>query len=333
MNASRPRKSRCLCIAITSLHSRYPSNSIATLLLSEIEMGPDSLEDFVTEIAACTTPDAIFAAYRREVMTEGFQNIMFVRFLPSGEHEVPFFDLPEDFARTYLGENFLEADPVLLSLQTHARPFTWLEMMRDQYWDKRYREVFWACSELGAKNGMTIPFHLPNGRCDFFSLSFREKRVIDPRRIAIINMKTYATWQRFTEIDAIRQSLTFATDVNAPGRPMGMQAGSHHNHDTGIQISADECFAIVATDIAHKRYKAGFTEFSATLPMLLGRKLIAALLRRGLIYEEPDDDNWLFVYRPSPLARPHLNSCPAVPYHRENVCSHHVRRDERPVCN
>lgn len=209
-------------------------------------MRPVPLEDYVSEIAACTTADQAFAVFRREVEAEGFQNVVFVRHMPSGEHEVPFIELPEDFPRVYLGENFFEGDPVLLSLKLRSRPFTWDEMMRDHDWSKQVRDVFGACGELGAKNGVTIPFHLPNGRCDYFSLSFRQKRAFNVRRLTIINMKAYATWQRFNELDIFRKAHVHLPSADAPRAQKGSQAECPH-HETSVEITAEECHAIVTT--------------------------------------------------------------------------------------
>lgn len=291
------------------------------------------LDDYVSEIAACSDADAVFAAFYREVKAEGFQNFMFVRFMPNGDHEVPFIELPEDFPPVYLGENFVESDPVVVSIKMRTRPFTWTDMMREQDWGKQARRVFGACGELGAKNGLTIPFHLPNGRCDFFSLSFRENGVINSRQLALINMKTYATWQRLNELQSLRETLVFPSNNASQHFPDGTPGEARLPAHSGTGISEEECRAIVAVDIAHRRYKAGLVKFNSELPAVLGKKLINRLIHRGLIFEEPDDEHWQYVFRPSPIARAHLNSCPAVPIHRADVCSRHLQREERPICD
>jgi hypothetical protein len=290
-------------------------------------MGPNTLDEYVAALSECRTADDVFATYRGEMQREGFQNIVFAHFMPNGEHEIPFLELPSAMPRVYLAEKFIESDPVILSLKNRTRPFMWSDMMRESDWDKRSRHVFGACGELGCRNGLTVPFHLPNGRCDFFSLSFRDNRIIEPARQTAVHLKSYATWMRINEFEILRSwtdALPAAANEVAAGRPC--------NHDCGalLEISIDECRAIVAVDIAYRRYRAGLIELNASLQDFLGQTMLDRLIDRGLIYEDADDEHWRFVFRPGPIARAHLKSCATVPYHRDHVTRHFVQTSERP---
>ncbi len=290
-------------------------------------MGPSPLEVYVAEISACSTADDVFIAFRKEMQREGFENIVFVRYMPDGEHEIPFIELPPEMPRVYLGEKFIESDPVVLSLGMRTKPFMWSDMMREFDWDKRSRHVYGACEDLGCMNGLTIPFHRPNGRCDFFSLSYRQKRTIDPARQTAVQMKAYATWLGINDFDT---RYSYPGLGPSAGAPASGAVSCCHRAGTNMEISADECRAIVAVDIAYRRYKAGFIELNATVQSFIGKDVIDALIDRGIIYEDTDDDHWRFVFRPGPIARAHLKSCPAVPYHRDDVCRRIVRSTERP---
>ena len=97
-----------------------------------------------------------------------------------------------------------------------------------------------------------------------------------------------------------------------------------------MDITDDECRAIVATDISYRRYKAGLIALNAALPEVLGKDTLANVLHRGLIYEDTDDEYWRFVFRPGPVARSHLKACPAVPHYRDEICRQIVSKAERP---
>lgn len=290
-------------------------------------MGPNTLDEYVAALSECRTADAVFATYRREMQREGFQNIVFAHFMPNGEHEIPFLDLPSAMPRVYLAEKFVESDPVILSLKNRTRPFMWSDMMRECDWDKRSRHVFGACGELGCRNGLTVPFHRPNGRCDFFSLSFRDNRIIEPARQTAVHMKSYATWMRINEFDTLNACAVRPAE-QASG--IAVAAPCCQSNDSMMEVSADECRAIAAVDIAYRRYRAGFIELNASLQDFLGQSMLDRLVDRGLIYEDTDDEHWRFVFRPGPMARSHLKSCPAVPYHRDHVTRHYVQTSERP---
>ena len=70
-------------------------------------MGPNTLDEYVAALSECRTADDVFATYRGEMQREGFQNIVFAHFMPNGEHEIPFLELPSAMPRVYLAEKFI----------------------------------------------------------------------------------------------------------------------------------------------------------------------------------------------------------------------------------
>lgn len=295
-------------------------------------MGPSPLEMYLAEISACTTADDLFVAFRKEMRLEGFENISFLKYSPAGDHELPMLDVPDHFAHTYLASRFIDDDPVITLLGQKKSAFTWSQMMSSRPWSKKARNVMENCRELGVMNGVSIPFYGPEGNCDVFSLSFRSTCVFEPARLPIVSMKTYSCWRRFQEITSAEQVMVRCGFQAASGDAQADHSEACGHHAEGFSgISAEECRALVLTDVAYRRYQAGLTELNDALHVILGQDVYDRLQERGLIYEEPDDDRFRFIAKPSPIARSHLKSCQAVAQIRESVWRLNVRPDERPI--
>lgn len=288
-------------------------------------MAAHPLEEFIDSLRRYTSEEQLFAAYRREIEAEGFQNISFGRLKDGEFFEAPLVHVPEGAVGIYFNENFAENDPVVLHLQNAKSTFTWVEANARFGQTRPAQTVIEVCRDLGLHSGVTIPFHGPKGRCDIFSLSLRDKRQIDPARMTIITMKTYATWLRFNEIDALRGA------TNAASHPPANLTVAGQHRDGTYKITAEECRGLVIADIAHSRYRAGLTELNDSLAKVLGEDLFDQLKYRGLLIDEPDDARWHYSARPTPVARAHLRTCADVARVRDQIWQLYVRIDERPV--
>lgn len=292
-------------------------------------MTPNSLDEYAAAVTACVTTDELFALYRAEMEAEGFQNISFLKYSPSGDHEIPFLELPSGFPGVYLAENLADDDPVFVTMRQTSRPFTWADMMIRCDWHKPARNVMSTCRDLKVHGGLSIPFHGPNGQCDVFGLSYRDKRTIDPARLSLVTLKTFTCWYRYQDIEAANAVLSLAGLTNSvASKPRREKILAHAAGPAGI--SAQECRALVIVDVSDRRYRSGLTELNDKIPQVVGEELFGRLLTRGLIYDEPDDERWRFYSRPSPIGRAHLKKCPSVTAVREQIWRLHVRKDERP---
>lgn len=294
-------------------------------------MPGQALDEFVDCVGRCQTGEQLFSAFRADVEAEGFQNIVFSQLGTEDGFEIPYLSVPDGAAGVYFSENFAEHDPVLLTAKQTPAPFTWTDATSRLDLSRPARRVMEVCRDIGMHSGITIPLHGPGRRCDLFSLSLRDKRHIDPARLNIITMKSYAVWLRFYEIDdAMQRALPERiASTSQAGSGGGNMSASHT--DGSAAISETECHALIITDIAHRRYRAGLPELNDKLPKVLGAEMLDRLKRRGLVFDEPDDTRWRYFARPTPIARSHLRSCMHVPSVRDELWQLHVRRDERPV--
>ena len=289
-------------------------------------MQPATLDDYVGSVGRCATIDDLMSVYRKEIASEGFQNLVIFRTGGPNGIEIPYLEMPDGFVSSYLAENFIDIDPVLAAVPQFARGFRWDDLMRRSDVSKPARDMMGACGELGVRSGVTMIFHGPDGRSDCFSLSCRDKRTTDKVRMEIINLKTYSTWLRFTAIEAISHLRGFGT--SAAIEPNSL---SPAHSDGPLSINEQECRALVIAQTAYRRYRAGLIELSDSLPDILGPDMFDRLQRRGLIYDEPDDLRWRYYTKPSPIAHAHLNTCGAVTSVRNEIWQLHVRGNERPV--
>jgi hypothetical protein len=294
-------------------------------------MPAPALEAFVDAIGRCKTGGELFSIFQKNIEAEGFQNIVFSQLGTDDGFEVPYLSAPEGAAAIYFSENFAEHDPILWSAKQTPVPFTWADATSRLDLTRPARRVMEVCRDIGIHSGITIPLHGPGRRCDLFSLSLRDKRQIDPARLNIITMKSYAVWLRFYEIDDALQLALPEKIANDPQVASGSGGMTASHTDGSADISEDECHALIITDIAHRRYRAGLPELNDKLTNVLGAEMFDRLKRRGLVFDEPDDTRWRYFAKPSPIARSHLRFCSNVANVRDDLWQLHVRMDERPV--
>lgn len=301
---------------------------------------PRPIDDYVALVQGCATIEDLFRLYQDEVEREGYQNVVFGRIGGRPDaFQIPYGSIPDGVAKTYFEDRLWVDDPILAASQSMARPFTWIdEMVR-----KTHSAAAWRVMELakahGVRGGMTMPFHRPGG-WDLISLSMRDERMLDVERIPIVNLKSYATLQRYLVLEeaTTRRILNSGAAETSAGEGAleepsmrGCGAPTHHQHGEGIGVIGDEeCHAMVLVDIAWRRYCAGLIKLNERVPDIVGNSLLRGCIDRGLIEEEDDDDNFRFVFKPSPVGQSHIKLCPCVPSMRDKIWQNLVEVGELP---
>lgn len=299
------------------------------------EIIPGTIEEYLLILQACATSDALFAAFAAEMRAEGYDNIIFARMAP-GENlaprEVPFVNAPKTLTKAYLHNRMWEHDPVLAATQGAAVPFTWIDLMTRQPHSENARGVMETRRQHGVQGGFTMPFHGPAGYWDAVNISMRDQKLLDPDRIAIINLKTYATLQRYTVLTMGSKATGPWTGLSQGPIMKTREPAPHHpQHGEGVGVIADqECRALALVDIASRRYSAGFLKLNRQVPDIVGQNILDHFVDRGLIEEEPDDYRFHYVFRPSPVGQSHLRLCPCVSTWRDEVLDRYVEKHERP---
>lgn len=306
---------------------------------------PRSIDRFATLVQECATIEQLFALYDAEMQREGYQNIVFARVNGRVDQlEVPYGKVPEGDAKLYFQERMWEHDPVLAASQTTALPFTWIDILMRKSLSEAARRVMDLSAAIGVQGGFTIPFHRPGGQWDLISLSMRDQSLLDAARIPFVTLKTLGMMQRYLELeeraaqrqnarDRIVSAATGADGCNGHSHGASCKDGCvHPQHGDSVGTIDDEaCRALVLVDIAWRRYSAGFLDLNERVPDIIGNGSLKAFVDRGLIEEEPDDFRFAYVFKPSPVGRSHLKSCPCVTNWRDEVWDNYVEVHERPA--
>lgn len=297
---------------------------------------PRSVDEFIVALSECQTVDSLFHLYADEMAREGYDNIAFARMGPTlshGPREVPFANLPETVAKAYLQERMWEHDPVLSASQWSAVPFTWVELMMRRSHSEAARAVMNSGLVHGVQGGLTMPFHGPGGYWDLVSVSMRDRKLLDPERIAFVNVKSYAAVQRYSVLTTEGEVTGPWTALSLPTPAQAADARQlrHPQHGEAVGAIADpECRAIALVDIAWRRYSAGLLQLNRRVPDIIGEDLLQAFMDRGLIEEDADDFRFHFYFRPSAIGQSHLRQCPCVTQWRQEIWNTYVEVHELP---
>lgn len=85
----------------------------------------------------------------------------------------PFFiaTYPKEWSAHYFENDFVNADPVVLSACRGVVPFKWSGLLKDRSGSKRQQQVLNEAREFRLNNGMTVPIHGPGSTVAEFSVT------------------------------------------------------------------------------------------------------------------------------------------------------------------
>lgn len=290
-------------------------------------------EEFREAVDSCSTVEALFAHFRRAMAAEGYENVAFTVLHPSGCAELPFLELPRGFAEIYIEQGFQFRDPVLKAAPHRRAPFFWSDLERSPHFCRDERAVIEISREIAVRDGVTIPFHGPDGAVELFSLSQRVPNSIDPSRTPIVHARTFEARRRYWELAETAAgaaertfgegSIGMRVDP-APWAPLRVHGGGPPG------MTRDHCRTLVLVEITARRWQAGLTRLNETISSYCAETDLEYLLTRGLISEVDDDDRWRFYLAPTLLGRALLASCPEAPHHRRSIARLALMRGEVP---
>jgi LuxR family quorum-sensing system transcriptional regulator CciR len=91
-------------------------------------------------------------------------------------------NVPEDWVRHYMAENYQAVDPVLLQTPLQNRPLVWDEMLISGQLSPKQRRVLMESRDAGLFNGVSIPLHGPRGETYVISLAAERATVPRPEK-------------------------------------------------------------------------------------------------------------------------------------------------------
>jgi DNA-binding CsgD family transcriptional regulator len=148
------------------------------------ETRPSPLLDRTQQTAACVHA---FELFRIAVAGLGYDRAAFVPVTPAAQEALGLAKLapaisanvPEEWVRHYMAENYQAFDPVLLQTPLQNRPLVWDEMLISGRLSSKQRRVLTESRDAGLFNGVSIPLHGPRG--ETYVISLAAERAIVPR--------------------------------------------------------------------------------------------------------------------------------------------------------
>ena len=137
---------------------------------------------FIEEIRTVQTEAELVRLVARVLTEFGFQHyalVSHVDLLAPPQGAVRIISYPTVWKARSAEQRYFADDPVLLTAQRLALPFTWEEIPRHIDLTRRQRLILDEAKEAGLSNGYTVPIHIPgqvSGSCTFIY----EEGEIDP---------------------------------------------------------------------------------------------------------------------------------------------------------
>jgi hypothetical protein len=276
-----------------------------------------SIEEFIALTEECSTVSELGQLLHKAMQEEGFENLSFCRVHNGRKIVQPWLFLPDGFVETYYQSDFFKNDPIVARMPLARGPVYWSDLELRGRLTKAERKMVADCRELGVRDGVSFPFHGPDGLCDLIGVSRRNKGEPDRSRTGIIQAKiNHARW-RYWYLQNTGNML--ARDANTRihlGGPRGMTA----NH----------CRALVFTSVAARRWEMGLIDLNSHLLNFVRTRELEDLLKWGLVSERPDDDRFEYYYAPTVLGMCHLTGCEQVELFRREAWELDSARREIP---
>ncbi len=158
------------------------------------------LEDFIEGTMSAATARDVGDMLKRELIAEGYENIVFVKTRNFLLQRIVWAELPNGYAPAYQENAWDRIDPVLKFAAGTAQPFTWAQARRGRE-DERVSAFFEECRVLGVHSGLTIPLRNAAHQLDLVSVSVRAKDKPPAARLPIVYAMAVQAWLRHSQLE------------------------------------------------------------------------------------------------------------------------------------
>jgi DNA-binding CsgD family transcriptional regulator len=153
-------------------------------------------EGFLDQANHSSTIDEIKTAFGRFVSAQGYDNHVLTTIGDCCLESVGWYELPQTYAEAYIGEKWEQIDPILPIARRAHRAFSWDQAIESITLSKRQKNFFQESDRLRVSQGIIIPIHGPNGRCDIISLSSRHRDKTDKTALSTVTLAAFEAWNR-----------------------------------------------------------------------------------------------------------------------------------------
>jgi DNA-binding CsgD family transcriptional regulator len=157
-------------------------------------------EDFVTACRSVTSVDGLQRLFARFATSEGYENNVLTSIGEGRLKRIAWHEFPKSYVETYISNQWEREDPVLGLSLIARRPFLWNDVLKTRELTRSQKVFMAESAALKVRDGLTIPMHGPNGRCEIFSLSCRENADPDPDRHDLFRSIATQTWWKYVDL-------------------------------------------------------------------------------------------------------------------------------------
>jgi DNA-binding CsgD family transcriptional regulator len=159
-----------------------------------------SFEDYMEASQTCASIDDLKQLFGFFASGEGFENHVLTTIGDRQLTNVAWFELPKHYPEAYIENKWERIDPILPASRKVRVAFSWSDALAGVKLNRAQQAFFHECHGLQVRNGIVIPLHGPDSRCDIFSLSRRTDEAPDAKRLRLTYAVAVQTWCRFLEL-------------------------------------------------------------------------------------------------------------------------------------
>jgi len=158
------------------------------------------VDEFIVVSARIKSEAALLALYLQAIEKEGYQNAVFAKACNRRLGAIQWNRLPPGYSESYLENQWELIDPVFHHIHCIKGPVMWADLCRRPHLNRRQRTFLEDCRDLGVHSGITFPLHGPGSDVDLISLSLRDEKQIELKRLPLVHALTVQYWLRFSEL-------------------------------------------------------------------------------------------------------------------------------------
>jgi DNA-binding CsgD family transcriptional regulator len=160
------------------------------------------LEDFISDSSKAASEGALLDLYLSAIEREGYQNAVFAKTRGKRLAGIPWNRFPAGYRKSYLDNQWDAVDPVVQYIARATRPFLWSDVFAKSNLSDRERRFIEDCKDLGVHSGLTVPMHGPGSDVDLISLSLRDQKTTDVKRLPLVHAFTVQYRTRLSELQS-----------------------------------------------------------------------------------------------------------------------------------
>jgi LuxR family transcriptional regulator, quorum-sensing system regulator BjaR1 len=150
--------------------------------------------EFVAKLDAAEGSQVALPLFSNYAEKLGFSNAICMRVPEPGEDLGSSFLLntyPQSWVQHYGEKDYISVDPVVRELFVNYHPFLWSEVAERRQLDAAQRRIMDESSDIGLKQGFTVPIYQEGGYTGLVSLAGREPMISEENRGSVTLASIY----------------------------------------------------------------------------------------------------------------------------------------------